>query len=258
MDISYKGFLDKVKEKLDWVTDEVEFLYPYTTRDGKYINAKPDPHIWTCGFYGGILWYMYKLTSDERYLKLGRESAERLEELLTTFVDADHDLGFEFLFTNVADYNITGNEESKKRALHAATILAGRFNPAGKFIRAWNDNPYIDGDNSKTGYVIIDCMMNLPLLYWASEVTGDPRYMQIANLHAETVIEHFVREDGSVNHIVIFNPNTGKVADKPAGQGYSKGSSWTRGQTWAIYCFAMAYHYTKNKKYLEVAKKVAN
>ena len=101
-------------------------------------------------------------------------------------------------------------------------------------------------------------MMNIPLLYWASEVTGDPRYKQIAYMHAETVIKHFVRKDGSVNHIVVFDPDTGEVVKKPAGQGYAEGSSWTRGQAWAVYGFAMAYHYTKDEQYLETAKKVAD
>lgn len=257
MDITYKEFLEKVADKLGWVTDEVSFLYPYTTLDGKYENATNLPFGWTAGFYGGVLWYMYLLTKDEKYLKLGKESAARFEECLAEFVVMDHDTGFQFLFTNVADYNITGDEASKNRALHAATILAGRFNPVGKFIRAWNDNPYIDGGEKKTGYVIIDSMMNIPLLYWASEVTGDPRYRQIATLHADTVRENFVREDGSVNHIVVFDAESGKVVNKPAGQGYAPGSSWTRGQAWAIYGFAMAYHYTKDVKYLETAKKVA-
>ena len=258
MDITYKEFLEKVADKLSLVTDEVDFIYPYTTRQGKYENAKPIPYIWTCGFYGGILWYMYLLTKDEKYLKLGKESAKHLEKCLTNFVDMDHDVGFQFLFTNVADYMITGDEASKIRGLHAATLLSGRYNPNGQFIRAWNDNPYIDGDVSKSGYVIIDCMMNLPLLYWATEVTGDPRYTQIANLHVDTVIKHFIRKDGSSNHIVVFDPETGEVVDKPKGQGYAPDSSWTRGQGWAIYGFAMAYHYTKNEEYLETAKKVAD
>lgn len=257
MSVSYKKFLDEVTEKLSWVTDEIDFLYPYSTKEGKYENAKNHPFSWTSGFYGGILWSMYQLTKDEKYLKLAKESASRFEKCLTDFVDMDHDTGFQFLFTNVADYKLTGDEASKTRALHAATILAGRFNPTGRFIRAWNDNPYIDGGSKKTGYVIIDCMMNIPLLYWASEVTEDPRFKQIANLHAETVIKHFVREDGSVNHIVVFDAETGEVTDKPAGQGYASGSSWTRGQAWAIYGFAMAYYYTRNERYLETAKKVA-
>ena len=239
------------------ITYEVNFLYPYTTRQGKYENMMPIPYIWTCGFYGGILWYMYKLTGEEKYLELAKKSANRMEMGLTEYVEMSHDVGFQFLYTNVADANITGDNASKIRALHAATILAGRYNPVGKFIRAWNDNPYIDGGENKTGYVIIDCMMNIPLLYWASEVTGDPRYSQIANIHADTVIKHFVRDDGSVNHIVVFNPDTGEVVSKPKGQGYSEGSAWTRGQAWAIYGFAMAYHYTKNEKYLETAMKVA-
>lgn len=257
MKISYKEFLEKVTEKLSWVADEVDFMYPYTTREGKYENGKNHPFSWTSGFYGGILWYMYLHTKNEKYLKLAKECSQRLEQGLTGFNFLSHDVGFQFLLTNVADYIITGDEEARKRGLHAAALLAGRYNTTGKYIRAWNENPGIDPSQSKAGYVIIDCMMNIPLLYWASDVTGDPRYKQIANLHADTAAEHFIREDGSVNHIVVFDPNTGEVVDKPEGQGYAKGSSWTRGQTWAIYGFAMAYHYTKNEKYLEVAKKVA-
>lgn len=253
MNISYRDFLEKVMDKLNWVTDEVDFLYPYTTRQEKYENEKGHPFSWTAGFYGGILWYMYMLTKEDKFLKLAKKSASRFDKCLSDFVDIDHDIGFQFLHTSVADYQLTGDESSKVRALHAATILAGRYNSAGQFIRAWNENPYIDGDTPKNGYAIIDCMMNLPLLFWASEVTGDSRFKQIACSHADMVKKHFVRKDGSVNHIVVFDPDTGEVVNKPAGQGYAPGSAWTRGQAWAVYGFAMAYHYTGNIEYLETA-----
>lgn len=251
-------FLDQMITKLKWVTGEVDFLYPSRTVNGLYKNAKCAPFSWTTGFYGGILWYLYVLTGEERFRELAKKAAERFDEGLTEYTWLSHDVGFQFLPTSVADYMLTRDERSKVRALHAATILAGRYNPKGQFIRAWNDNPGIDSDMPKTGYVIIDCMMNTPLLYWASEVTGDPRFRQIANLHADTVIRHFVREDGSVNHIVVFDPETGAVISKPMGQGYAEGSSWTRGQAWAIYGFAMAYHYTGEPRYLETAKKVGD
>lgn len=257
MNIKYKEFLKKVSDKLSWVVEDVDFLHPYMTRDGKYANAKNHPFAWTAGFYGGILWYMYLKTKETKYFELAKECARRFDEGLLEFTELSHDVGFQFLPTSVADYFITGDERSKIRAIHAATILAGRFNYAGKFIRAWNDGEGVGVDSSRYGYAIIDCMMNTPLLYWASETTGDPRYCQIANLHAQTVMENFVREDGSVNHIVVFDPVSGDVVDKPAGQGYSEGSSWTRGQAWAIYGFAMSYHYTGNESYLNTAKKVA-
>lgn len=106
-----------------------------------------------------------------------------------------HDVGFMFMPTAVADYRLTGNENARKLGMHAANILAGRFNPVGKFIRAWNDL-----EEDTRGWAIIDCMFNISLLYWASEESGDPRFRQIAMMHADAVMNYFVRPDGSVNH----------------------------------------------------------
>ena len=258
MEVTYKEFLQKVVDKLSWVADEVDFMHPYTTRQGKYENGKNHPYAWTCGFYGGIIWNLYKLTGDEKFLKIGKKCSAHLKDALIDFSYLSHDVGFQYLPTSVADFKITGDKDAMVQGRHAADLLAGRFNPAGRYIRAWNENPYIDGGNSKAGYVIIDCMMNIPLLYWATEFIGDPRYGQIARIHAETVMKHFIREDGSSEHIVVFDPATGEVVDKPEGQGYSKGSAWTRGQSWALYGFAMSYHYTRDERHLATSKKVAD
>jgi unsaturated chondroitin disaccharide hydrolase len=101
-------------------------------------------------------------------------------------------------------------------------------------------------------------MMNLPLLYWASEETTDPRFKMMAVAHADTAMRTFVREDGSVNHIVVFDPFTGEMKEGLGGQGYGVGSSWTRGQSWGIYGFALSYGYTGENKYLETARKIAD
>ena len=154
----------------------------------------------------------------------------------------------------MADYRLTGNPSSRKRALHAANLLAGRFNPAGRFIRAWNDLE--DGDTR--GWAIIDCMFNLSLLYWAWEETHDPRFRHIAIMHADTVMQHFIRPDGSVNHIVEFDPETGEMLRSLGGQGYGEGSSWSRGQGWALYGFMISYIHTGKQEYLDTAKKVAH
>jgi unsaturated chondroitin disaccharide hydrolase len=138
--------------------------------------------------------------------------------------------------------------------MHAANLLAGRFNLAGGFIRAWNEVP---GHDTR-GWAIIDCMLNIPLLYWASKESGDPRFKQIAVKHADTAIDAFVRPDGSVNHIVEFDPEQGGVVRTYGGQGYAEGSSWTRGQTWALYGFMMSYHHTGKAEYLHTAKRVAH
>ena len=101
-------------------------------------------------------------------------------------------------------------------------------------------------------------MMNIPLLYWAGQITGDPRFQQIAVNHADTVASYLVREDGSCGHIACINPDTGELEHILGGQGYSETSSWSRGQSWILYGFALSYRHTKNKKYLDIAKKTAH
>ena len=134
----------------------------------------------------------------------------------------------------------------------AAAALASRYNVNGGFIRAWNDE-------GADGWAIIDCMLNIPLLYWASDEIGDPRFRQIAMHHADKTMENFVRPDGSVYHVVEFDLNTGEVLRYPHTQGYEpNNSSWTRGQAWAIYGFVLSYIHTGKQEYLDTAKKVAH
>ncbi|WP_235775356.1 glycoside hydrolase family 88 protein [Paenibacillus sinensis] len=209
---------------------------------------------WTNGFWGGMMWQIYNATGDSLYKQIAVDNERKLDENLMKDKGMDHDSGFKWLPTAVANYRLTGNEESRNRGLLAANNLAGRFNPAGRFIRAWNDN----GDGSTAGWAIIDCMMNLPLLYWAYAQTKDPRFLQIATMHADTAEKFFVRGDGSVNHIMEFDPVTGEVVRAFGGQGYEEGSSWTRGQAWAIYGFVLSYIHTQKEEYLNTAKRIAN
>jgi unsaturated chondroitin disaccharide hydrolase len=200
------------------------------------------------------MWLLYQDTKEEKYADIARLSEKKLEQCFEDYYGLHHDVGFMFVPTAVTDYRLTGNENSRKIALHAANILAGRFNPVGKFIRAWNNV----GDSDTRGWAIIDCMFNISLLYWASEESSDPRFRQIAMMHADTVMENFIRPDGSVCHIVEFNPETGVMVKSYGGQGYEEGSSWTRGQGWALYGFANSYKHTMKKEYLDTAKKVAH
>lgn len=209
---------------------------------------------WTNGFWAGILWQAYHATGDTRYRDIARFTEAKLDACFQSYLGLHHDVGFMWLPSAVADYRLTGEADSRRRGLHAANLLAGRFNPAG-FIRAWNDIPGSDADTR--GWAIIDCMFNIPLLYWASEETKDPRFAQIAKTHADTVARHFVRSDGSVRHIVEFDPETGAFVRDYGGQGYAQGSSWTRGQTWGLYGFVMSYKHTKEVRYLAMAQKIA-
>lgn len=157
-----------------------------------------------------------------------------------------HDVGFQFLLSAGAAYKLTGNMEMERHTRHAASLLQGRYNPNG-FLRAWNPQ-------GREGWAIVDCMMNLPLLYWASKQTEDPRFAQVAKIHADTTMKHFVRSDGSCNHIVIFDPDTGEALETPGGQGYAPGSSWSRGQAWALYGFVLSYLWTREARYMKPRK----
>lgn len=251
-------FWEKVEAKLFVVAPQVDTRIPYTTdKNGKYVpylngERQPDSQWWTNGFWGGLLWLAWKGSKKDCYKELAIACEDALDQSFLDFYGLNHDVGFMWFPTAVTHYLIDGNEKSKNRGLHAATLLAGRFNCQCDFLRAWNSK------ERAIGWSIIDSMMNLPILYWATEETADPRFRMIAERHANTVAKHFVRPDGSVNHIVSFDPNTGEVLDTPAGQGYASGSSWTRGQAWAIYGFALSYIYTGKQEYLEVAKRVAH
>lgn len=256
--------IKKIREKMSWVSEKNRDKIPYTTdREGNYDDRSdekrewnPDDGLnwWTNGFWGGIMWLMYQDVQEEKYAQIARVSEYRMEKCFENYYGLHHDVGFMFQPTAVADYRLTGNPESRKIAMHAANLLAGRFNPAGQFIRAWNEV----GTDDTRGWAIIDCMFNISLLYWASEESGDPRFRQIAMMHADKVMKHFIRPDGSVKHIVEFDPETGEELRSLGGQGYQEGSSWSRGQGWAVYGFANSYTHTGKQEYLDTAKKVAH
>lgn len=232
---------------------------PYWTEDGMYKKDCGDRGIywWTNGFWAGILWKMYHATGKEMYRASAENVEKRLDEALHGFTGLHHDTGFMWLHSAVADYRLTGSEKSRVRGLTAASVLAGRYNPRGQYIRAWNQESVQEGENC-TGWIIVDSMMNIPLLYWASLETKDPRFYYIAKAHADTVRRTLVREDGSCGHIASINPDTGELEEIFAGQGYSNTSSWSRGQSWILYGFALSYRYTKDPAYLDVAKKTAH
>lgn len=253
----------KIREKMDWVSEKNRDKIPYTTDENGDYDDRADQsrdwriddglNWWTNGFWGGMMWLMYQDTKQEKYAQIARVSEKKLEQCFADYYGLHHDVGFMFVPTAVADWRLTKNASSKRIALHAANLLAGRFNPVGKFIRAWNDL-----EDDTRGWAIIDCMFNISLLYWASEETKDPRFKQIAMMHADTVMENFVRPDGSVNHIVEFDPETGAFVKSYGGQGYGEGSSWSRGQGWAVYGFMISYIHTGKQEYLDTAKRVAH
>lgn len=186
---------DKIRKKMSWVSEKNKEKIPYTTDgDGNYDDRsdtkrewRQDDGLdwWTNGFWGGIMWLLYQDTGQEKYLQTARASGYKLERCFDDYYGLHHDAGFMFQLTAAADYRLTGDQRSRKTALHAANLLAGRFNPVGSFIRAWNGT-----EPDTRGWAIIDCMMNLSLLYWASEETGDPRFRHIATAHADTAMKY--------------------------------------------------------------------
>lgn len=242
----------KIVRKISAECDRIGSKIPYIAEDGIYKEDKTDTDIvwWTNGFWPGILWQMYHATKEKKYLNTARAVEEKLDRALDVYTGLHHDVGFMWLHSAVADYRLTGSERSKTRALHAAHLLAGRYNPRGKFIRSWN--------RDRSGWVIVDSMMNIPLLYWARDEIKDPRFEYIATDHADTVMKYTVRQDGSCNHVIVLDPSDGKLLETPGGQGYASGSSWSRGQAWAIYGFALSYLHTGKEEYLDTAKKVAH
>ena len=204
---------------------------------------------WTGGFWPGALWLLYAATGEDAFLTEARRVGTLLTAELRRFRLLNHDVGFMYLLSCGADARLTGNAQARTDCLHAASLLMGRFNPVG-FIRAWNEP-------ERVGYAIIDCMMNLSLLFWASRETGDPRFANVARVHADTTLREFLRPDGSVSHIVEFDPATGARLREHAGQGYALGSAWSRGQAWGLYGFALAYANTGDSRYLDVSKRIA-
>lgn len=242
---------ENIEKKVSKTADRIQDGMPYTTKNGTYDDwQKDDPAWWTNSFWSGILWHMYQQTKEEKYKKYADSIETKLDAVLLDYDGLHHDVGFMWLLSSVMNYETTANEASRKRALLAASVLASRGNISGEFIRAWN------GD--RTGWAIIDCMMNIPLLYWASQQSSDDRFKYVAVMHANKTMKHFVREDGSVNHIMVFDDKTGETLEIPGGQGCISGSSWSRGQSWAVYGFAQSYNWTKKPEYLHTAKRIAH
>nr|WP_263323631.1 glycoside hydrolase family 88 protein [Neobacillus sp. Marseille-Q6967] len=243
----------KVNEKISRTSKRIGANFPHASDKGQYVLA--EPFWWTAGFWPGLLWLLYRDQPNDELKQIAEECEAKLDAVQHDYYRLDHDMGFMWTLTSVARHKLLGEEDSKRRALLAANLLMGRFNVNGNFIRAWN--PWTEGEDN-SGVAIIDCLMNLPLLYWASKQTGDPRFKSVAKKHTDTVLEHFIRSDGGVHHIVRFDPDSGEKVEALGGQGYAPDSAWSRGAAWAIYGLTLSYLHTGEEQYLETAKRVAH
>lgn len=223
------------------------------SRGGVYPPAGNED--WTPSFRTGMLWLAYEVTGDARY----RAAAERDIKSFVNRLDKQiclntHDIGFLYTLSCVAASKITGDKAARRTALSAADHLLDRYNEEAGVIQAWGNLE----DPERQGCMIIDCLMNLPLLYWAGQATGNPKYTFAARRHAQNSMEYLVRPDASTFHTFYMDVVTGKPKFGKTRQGYSDSSSWSRGQAWSIYGFPLSYAYTGDRSFLDVAVKTAN
>ncbi|MBR4419300.1 MAG: glycoside hydrolase family 88 protein [Clostridia bacterium] len=246
---------EKLDNKLSKTCLKSRYKIPYSTVNGEHDDRSKDPLWWTNGFWGGLMWLMYIGTQKECYRETAEIAEKTMDRAFNDMVNWHHDVGFMWHITSGVSYRLTGNEDSKNRNILAAMSLMSRYNVTGEFIRCWNT---WHGADDVSGWTIVDCMMNIPILYWASEVIGDSRFKKVAVKHADMTMRDHVREDGCVNHIVVHDtekPNT--VLGVKQGQGYAEYSCWSRGASWALYGFVLSFIHTKEERYLDTAKLVA-
>lgn len=227
--------------------------------DENGVHKEVSPEGWTSGFWGGLNWLLYNHTKNENYRLTAESNEEKMDEALAQYDHLHHDVGFMWHILSGASYRLTGNKKSRTRNLFAASSLFSRFvmdESGSGFIRAWNGS--WDG-KCVENWTIIDCLMNLPILYWASDELGDDRFKRVAMAHADMALNCHLRDDGSIVHIAEHNRIDANEIEKTyGGQGYEEGSSWSRGQAWALYGFTLSYIHTGEERYLNAAKLVAN
>lgn len=204
---------------------------------------------WCSGFYPGTLFYLYEQTKDAALYKEAVRILKPLEK--EQYNKGTHDLGF-MMYCSYGNANrINPNEDYKNVLINSARSLSTRFNPTVGCIRSW--------DSKKNEYlVIIDNMMNLELLFWATRATGDSSFYKIAVTHANTTMKNHFRPDYSSYHVVNYDAETGKVLQRRTAQGAADESAWSRGQAWGLYGYTVMYRETKDRKYLDQANHIAN
>ena len=257
------GDFDLPREKLEYALGEalkkIDFALPtFTTKfpshSGKVYTPVENDGGWNCGFWTGILWHAYQMTGDEKYKKVAMGQIPGYLHRIENKIGVNHhDMGFVFIPSCVAAYKLTGDEDAKRAAVLAADNLISRYHEKGKFIQAWGN---VDDPNSYR--LIVDCLLNIPLLYWATEVTGDPKYAEMGYNHFRTTVEVCCRPDASTYHTYYFDPETGLPLRGATHQGKSDDSFWARGQAWGIYGPMLTYIYKKDPKALQTFEATTN
>ena len=209
---------------------------------------------WTNGFWTGMLWLAYEFTGEEKYKEAAEKNVRSFIHRIDNLIEVNHhDLGFLYTPSCVSAYKLTGNLEARDAAIKAAKQLASRYQKTGKFIQAWGELGARDNYR-----LIVDCLLNIPLLFWASEETGNEEFAEMAKEHFYTTVKNAIRNDASAFHTFYFDPETGEPAYGKTRQGYSDDSAWARGQAWLIYGIALCNAYYPVDTNIEYFQAVTN
>ena len=220
---------------------------PKTFKDGELITSKLS--WWCSGFYPGVCWYTYKLGKDESMKELALKQTAKM--LNVKALNRQHDIGFQMQASVLHAYDETGDSLYLPVIREAAELLASRFSPVTGTIKSWDNKRY-------TYPVIIDNMMNLELLTYASRLFGVPEWKEMAITHARTTMKNHFRDDYSSYHVVDYNPEDGSIIAKKTHQGYADESAWARGQAWGLYGFTMMFRETGEEDFLRQAEGIAS
>lgn len=238
-------------------------LYPdSTTRDDRY-PLRPATHEfaeganrdWTTSFWPGMQWLAVELTGDEELRASALAHAADFGRRVHAGEDLDtHDLGFLYTLSCVNAWRLAGDEAARDAALAAADHLMTRFLPSAGIIQAWGDL----SDPAQRGRTIVDSLMNMPLLTWATETTGDQRYADVVARHVVQVRTHLLREDDSTFHTFYWDPESGEPLRGATEQGAGDDSCWARGQAWGIYGFALHHRTSGDPESLRASERCAD
>ncbi len=235
----------KLDKALDFIVKRVDdnlklFSIIFPTSDScNYRYGVYPNYEWTPGFWTGMIWLAYELTGDKKYLTAAKNQMQSYRDRMVHKVCIDtHDLGFIYSLSCVASYKLTGDEYDKETALMAADHLITRFHEKGKFIQAWGA---MGAANNRR--LIIDCLLNIPFLFWATEVTGDEKYKYVADNHLRTALGVITRPDYTTHHTYFFDSETGAPLYGRTAQGANDDSCWARGQAWGVTGTALNYKY---------------
>ena len=251
---------EEVKAAIDLAMEQLHVNMEYfkeefpTPATFDNIYPKMDNTEWTNGFWTGELWLGYEYTNEEAMKKLAQANDRSFLDRVKRRIELDHhDLGFLYTPSCMAEYKLLHTPESKEASILAADKLIERYQEVGGFIQAW-------GELGKPEHyrLIIDCLLNIQLLFWASEQTGDPKYAQMATQHFYTSANNVIRDDASAFHTFYFDPKTGEPVKGVTRQGYSDDSAWARGQAWGIYGIPLTYRFVKDEDCFGLFKGMTN